>query len=268
MPVLVTGAEDGLGARVVEQLRMSGGEIRAYLDGNVVTTDAAASLRSTGCKVAVGELDDEGHLEAALAQVHTVAHCWGGPLHDLDAQLEAAGTVASALLGAGVRRLVWVRELAVDSANPYLARLAEIGALFEDLPVETITLATSLRHGPTDQLTTRLAEGWLSGSGADAAAVHAPIDLEDVARAVAVADRRRDPSGELHLRLGLRGPEQMPLHEFLHRIGAPELTAHVPDGRPPRWLVDWLSQPGTAGATELVDTVARGAGQVGRHSHQ
>lgn len=262
MPVLVTGAEDGLGARVLDQLRVARGETRAYLDGTVTGADAAAALRAAGCKVAVGELDDEGHLEAAMAQVHTVAHCWGGPLHDLDAQLMVAGTLASALLGAGVRRLVWIRELAIDPANAYLAMLAQIGALFEDLPLETVTFATSLHHGADDPLTARLADGWLSGSGVDPNAVHAPIDLEDVARAVAVADRQRDAGGELHVRLGLRGPEQMPLGEFLGRIGAPDLHAAAPVEPPPPWLIDWLSQPQGDPTGDLVATVARGAGHV------
>jgi hypothetical protein len=214
--------------------------------------------------VAVGDLDDEGHLEAALAHVHTIAHCWGGPLHDPDAQLTVAGTIASALLGAGVRRLVWVRELAVDPGNPYLATLDQIGELFEELPVETVTFATSLRHGAADPFTARLAGGWLSGSGVDARAVHAPIDVSDVARAVALADEQRDVAGELHVRLGLRGPEQMALGDFLRRIGAPPLHAPAPMHRPPGWLVDWLSRSHGGAADDLVATVASGAGRVPR----
>lgn len=262
MPVLVTGAEDGLGARVVEQLRASGGEIRAYLDGAVAGEHVAAALRAGGCKVAVGDLDDEGHLEAALAHVHTVAHCWGGPLHDLDAQLTVAGTLASALLGAGVRRLVWVRELATDPANPYLATLAQIGDLFEELPLETVTLATSLRHGDADPFTARLTGGWLSGSGVRAQAVHAPVRVTDVARAVALADGQRGAAGEVHVRLGLRGPEQMPLGEYLRRIGAPGLDAPAPRQPPPSWLVDWLSRSQDDAGRRLVSTVATGADHV------
>ncbi|CAN5819838.1 hypothetical protein BH23ACT10_BH23ACT10_01000 [soil metagenome] len=262
MPVLVTGAESGLGARVLQQLRLSGGQIRAYLDATVADADTAAALRATGCKVALGELDDEGHLEAALAQVHTVAHCWGGPLHDLEAQLNVAGTVASAALGAGVRRLVWVRELAVDATNPYLALLGQIGELFDELPIETVVFAVSLRHGIGDPLTARLAGGWLSGSGVDADAAHAPIDLDDVARAVAVADRQRGTARELHVRLGLRGPEEMSLREFLLRIGAPGLDGPAPVAPPPQWVVDWLSRPDGDGTSSLVPSVAHGVDRV------
>ncbi len=265
MPVLVTGAEDGLGVRVIERLRASDGEVRAFLDATAAGETAAATLRSRGCKVALGELDDEGHLEAAMAQVHTVAHCWGGALHDLDQQVVVAATLAAALLGAGVRRLVWIRELPADPANPYMATQSHIAELFEELPVETVMLATALRYGAGDPLTARLADGWLSGSAVDPAAEHAPVHLDDVARAVAAADRQRGSTGELHVRLGLLGPEPMALREVLRRLGAPALDAAPPPlADPPPWLVDWLSRPGRAADTGLVTTVARGGERLVR----
>jgi hypothetical protein len=263
MPVLVTGAEDGLGARVVERLRATGGEVRAWLDATVAGEERAVELRASGCKVAVGEPDDEGHLEAALAQVHTVAHCWGGPLHAVDAQLEAAATLASALLGAGVRRLVWVRELAADAANPYLAVLDEITRLVEALPIETVTLATALRHGADDALTRRLAGGWLAGADVDLDAPHAPVAVDDVAHAIELADRQRGGTRELHLRLGLVGPVRMTLGEYLARLArSPSAHPSSPGaGAPPPWVADWLSHPATdaADGDGWVATVARGA---------
>jgi uncharacterized protein YbjT (DUF2867 family) len=262
MPVLVTGAEDGLGARVVERLRASGGEVRAWLDATVAGDARAAQLRAQGCKVALGEPDDEGHLEAALAQVHTVAHCWGGPLRDVDAQLDAAATLASALLGAGVRRLVWVRELAVGPTNPYLAVQDEIARLVDALPIETVTLATALRYGADDPLTRRLIAGWLSGTGVDPDAPHAPVALDDVAHAIEVADRQRGGTGELHIRLGLVGPQAMTLRRYLARIGAPDpATGPEVDRSVPGWVADWLSRPAARAADGdgTITTVARGA---------
>ncbi|HEX6256309.1 MAG TPA: NmrA family NAD(P)-binding protein [Euzebyales bacterium] len=261
MPVLVTGAEHGLGAAVTEQLLAAGGEVRAFLDATSVGDDVAAALRARGCKVAVGELDDEGHMEAALAQVHTVAHCVVGPLEDPAAQVADAATLASALLGAGVRRLVWVRELAADPANPYLAALDEIDDLFEDLPVETVTLSTAVRYGPADPLTRRLAAGWVPATAVDLDTPHAPIHLGDVARAVIAADRQRAAAADLHMRLGLVGPEAMSLGELLARLGAPaeEPAARRADAAP-AWLTDWLSHAAVAppdGPAPM--NVARGA---------
>lgn len=266
MPVMITGAEAGLGAGVIEHLRPTGGELRAYLDATTATEDDAARLRASGCKVALGELDDEGHLEAALEQVHTVAHCWTGPLHDPQAQVEVAATLSSAVLGAGVRRLIWVCDLAREATNPYLAALSEIRELFDALPVETVTLPTAVRYGAGDAFTDRLREGWLSGSGVDPTVPHAPINLADVARAVVVADQHRGSRRELHLELALVGPEEHTLARFLDRLGAPALDAQPPAGMPPpdAWLVDWLSRP--ASERTLADgatAVARGADRLG-----
>lgn len=266
MPVMITGAESGLGADVIEHLRPTGGELRAFLDATIATEDDAARLRAAGCKVALGELDDEGHLESALEQVHTVAHCWTGPLHDPQAQVEAAATLSSAVLGAGVKRLIWVCELARAPANPYLAALSEIRELFDGLPVETITLSTALRYGAGDAFTDRLRAGWLCRSGVDPTAAHAPISVTDVARAVAVADQQRGSRRELHVKLTLVGPEEHTLAEFLDRLGAPAVDARPPTRMPPPdpWLVDWLSRPASArvlpdGAT----TVAHGVDRIG-----
>ena len=264
MPVLITGADTGLGAGVVAQLRPTGGELRAYVDATTATEDDAARLRAAGCKVAVGELDDEAHLEAALEQVHTVAHCWTGPLHDPGAQVEAAATLSSAALGAGVRRLIWVRELARAPHNPYLAALSEIQELFDALPVEVVTLSTGLRHGPGDAFTERLRRGWLCGSGVAAGAVHAPVAIGDVARAVAAADRQRGTRRELHVALTVLGPHEHTLGETLARLGAPPLDAPPPPELPPPadWVVDWLSRASGRQALVAGATVAHGAAPV------
>jgi uncharacterized protein YbjT (DUF2867 family) len=267
MPVLVTGAESGLGRHVVDRLLPLGGEVRAFVDATVATDDDVLALRARGCKVAVGELDDEGHLESAMTQAHTVVHCWGGPLHAPEDQVDVAATLASAVLGAGLRRLIWVRELVGGGPNDYLSAQAEVTDVFEAVPCETVAVATAVRYGDDDRFTARLRRGWLSGSGVDPGAMHAPVHLDDVAGAMALADRARGVPGEAHLRLGLVGPETMVLSEFVRRLGAPALDARRPAGvpPPPGWLVDWLSRDavGDTGPDGAPSAVARAAGRLG-----
>jgi uncharacterized protein YbjT (DUF2867 family) len=199
--------------------------------------------------------------------VHTVAHCWTGPLHDPGQQVEVAAVLSSALLGAGVRRLVWVRELARDETNPYLAAAAEIKDLFHGLPLETVTFSTAVRYADDDDdFTTLLRAGWLCGTDVDPEAAHAPIHVDDVARAIAAADRQRGSSGEVHLELALVGPERHTLRGFLAQLGAPSLSAPRPnDLDPPAgWLVDWLSRPASEDVIASDDalTVAHGADRL------
>ena len=67
MPVLIAGFERDLDIirPLAEALRAEGGEVRCYLE------DDDHELRSFGCKIAVGRLDDADTLTAALTNVHT-----------------------------------------------------------------------------------------------------------------------------------------------------------------------------------------------------
>src|SRR5687768_6455422 len=135
MPVLITGAETPEGLATARRLARTRGEVRAFAD--VDAAEAAEALRSLGCKVARGTLDDEGHLEAALEQVHTVIHLAGGPMTDPDEVLDAAATVLSAAIGAGCRRMIYASHLGAGDprGNAYLEACAEVEALIADAPL-------------------------------------------------------------------------------------------------------------------------------------
>ncbi|MEX2504715.1 MAG: hypothetical protein WD378_07685, partial [Egicoccus sp.] len=66
MPVLVTAAHRPLAKQIALRLLQEGGEVRAYGSGDT------SQLRSAGAFVATGTADDEGRLESAMAEVHTV----------------------------------------------------------------------------------------------------------------------------------------------------------------------------------------------------
>jgi hypothetical protein len=96
MPVLVTGAEHALGRAAVAALHRSGGEVRAYLDPLAAPDGTIDRLRAAGAKVARGTLDDEGFLETALEQVHSVVHTAADVLTGPDAVLDDVASVLSA----------------------------------------------------------------------------------------------------------------------------------------------------------------------------
>lgn len=223
MPVLVTGAETALGRMVVRAARAGGGEVRAYLDGAVAGDAEAAGLRALGCKVAVGEIDDEGRLETALEQVHTVIHCWGGPLTDPDEELDGLAVLVSAAVGAGCRRVVWASHQGAGDPRDvaYLRACAEGEELLAEAPLESIVIRRALTYGPGDQLTARLAGG---PEGVRPEARHAPLTTGDLAAAMVRADAmaRGGVRGDLALVLELAGPEVVSLQELavlLRRAG-------------------------------------------------
>jgi uncharacterized protein YbjT (DUF2867 family) len=216
MPVLVTGAETGLGRATVRALAGAGGEVRAYLDAEVAGDEEAAELRRWGCKTALGTIDDEGRLELALEQVHTVVHCWGGPLTGPGAELDGVAGALSAALGAGCRRFVWASHLGADdpAGVAYLAACAEAEALLADATLESIVLRRSLTYGEDDELTRRLA-----GSAVRPDALHAPLALGDLAGAIARADLLRSVR-EVNVVVELGGPETLTFAEIAAALGA------------------------------------------------
>ncbi len=217
MPVLVTGAETGLGRATVRALARAGGEVRAYLDAEVVGEEEAAAFRRLGCKTALGAIDDEGRLELALEQVHTVVHCWGGPLTDPDAELDGLAGALSAALGAGCRRFIWASHIGAGEPDgvAYLEACAEAEALLADATLESVALRRSLTYGEDDELTRRIAAGGATAVRSDAR--HAPLAMADLATAIAHADllERGSVRADLSLVLELAGPEILPFAEIV-----------------------------------------------------
>lgn len=242
MPVLVVGADGAAGRAAVKLLVRSFGEVRAYADASVTTEDDAAALRVLGVKVAVGDLDDEAHLEAALEQVYTVVHLAGGPFTPPDEVLDAFATTVSAAIGAGCRRLVWATELAArePDGNPYLEALAEAESIIADAPIERITLRCGIRYAATDPVTRRLAASDLSA--ADAQTPHAPVHVADLAEAVRAADQLRESDPDMHLDVELVGPDEVTLGAFHRRLRV-ALGVGNADAMLPERVADWLSRP-------------------------
>ncbi|MCI0425059.1 MAG: NmrA family NAD(P)-binding protein [Actinobacteria bacterium] len=109
MPVIVVGADTPVGLAVVQALLGPGREVRAF----VSDPDAAGRLRAIGVKAALGDLSDDGHLEAAATRVFTAvliaeAASDGRELAFAGDATEALAGWARAITAAGVTRAIWV----------------------------------------------------------------------------------------------------------------------------------------------------------------
>ncbi len=259
MPVLVTGADTAEGRAAVRRLLATGGQVRVV--GADRRAPAAPALRAAGCKVAQGSLDDEGRLETAMTQVHTVVHLAGGPLTPPDAVVDDAATVLSAAIGAGCRRIVWASHLGADDprGNPYLEACAAVEALVDDAPLESVVIRRSLTYAPGDPLTAALAAGSLPPAAAEA--THAPLYVDDLALTVAEADRVRGGVGELHLSLTLSGPTEVLLGGFADLLAAPGrrrgAAPALPDDVAGLLCRDLIATAGVVGPTGIAEGLER-----------
>jgi NADH dehydrogenase len=226
MPVLITGAETAEGRATARRLRTTSGEVRVFVDTDAA--EAADALRALGCKVARGTLDDEGHVETAAEQVHTVVHLAGGPATAPDAVVDDAATVLSAAIGAGCRRMIWASFVGADTSagNAYLSACADVEALLADAPLETIVIRRSLTYGPMDPITLALANGGVPPGAKES--THQPLYVDDLALVIAEADRVRGGVADLAITLTLTGPTELLLGGF-----ADLLTAAEPAAQPP-----------------------------------
>jgi uncharacterized protein YbjT (DUF2867 family) len=242
MPVLVTGAEHAPGRACGGVLRRRGGAGRAYLDPLAAEEGLVPRLRTSGCKVARGTLEDEGTLELALAHTHTVVHAAADLLADPGRILDDVATVLAAALGAGVRRFVLLSHLGVGDprGNAWLAALAAAEELLAEAPIETVAIRRALTYGLDDPVTAALAE---STAGALPDAMHTPLWSDDLAAGVAAADARdRDVGRVPHLVVPLGGPQLTSLGEFVALLGGQVVEPVNAVRRLPDHVVDVLSR--------------------------
>lgn len=227
MPVLVVGAEGAVGGRAVDLLCLRRGETRVFLDRDRDDAADPAPFRARGCKVARGSLEDEGHVESALEQVHTVLHLSGRPSDDPDTWLDRCATVVSGSIAAGCRRFVLLSDAAVPpgAGNPWLEALAEAEDMIADAPLESVVLRSALIYGPGDPHTVALAAG---AAGVAPVGSHWPVHAHDVATIAVAVDDNRDLDTSLHVVVDVAGPRRLATAEILHHLSAAIPTAEGP----------------------------------------
>lgn len=219
MPVLVTRPVDAMGLAIVSSVAATGGQVRAF----VAPSGPVGDLRTLGAICAVGDLLDEGHVESAMEQVHTVVHLTGLPLaEDADVVVEEAATVVTAAVGAGVRRLI-VLSLpgAEGGADDALRRAAaEVEEMVSEAPFPVVVLRPSLIDTP--ELRDAVARTPLDAD--TLANVVAPVTIADIAAVVLCLDDQRDVHVTGVRVLGVEGSTTTTVGEYLDAVGVTPMS--------------------------------------------
>lgn len=211
MPVLVAPADTPVGVPLVRALRADGAEVRAYATGG----GDVPALRAAGAFVAVGDLDDEGRLDAAMTDAHTVIGLHADPLvpdaRGLDDHLRVLLTAARK---AEVQRLVVRSVPRVRNGDDPLRRVcAAVEDALVELPMPTVAVRTSLVD------TTALRDALVSTSPRhlDRDLPVAPITVGDAVEALVALDAVRGTARAGHATFRLQG-RPGPLQDYLDHV--------------------------------------------------
>lgn len=252
MPVLVTAAHHPLARRLAARLLEEGGEVRVTADGDV------GALRAAGAFVATATADDEGRLEAALAEVHTVVHVGGGLGTERAQRLvDDVEVVVRAAAGARVRRViaVSVTGAALDANDPLRRAKAAVEERMAALDCPTIVLRLGLVDTP------RLRDALLTAglTPEQLATPIRPVRLDDVLELVVAFDRARSEASTGHLVVAAEGPVELSVAGYLDRVTGSSggrgsrLGRRLPDPEEVARLAQVLAGPWTSTEPHLVD---------------
>lgn len=146
MPVIVVGADTGPGRAVVEEMADPRREIRVF----VSDPDQAAGYRRRGLKVALGDVSDESHVEAAARMCFTAVLIAEAAVDArersfADNPSQVLEGWARAAKSAGVTRVIWV----IDSDPPTTEtpELATVSPALTDLAARVAEIDEAQRTG-------------------------------------------------------------------------------------------------------------------------
>lgn len=109
MPVIVVGADTDTGEAVLEGLAEPNREIRVFVSDAIVAT----VMRERGFKVALGDVSDESHIEAAANRCFTAILITEAAQDDrerafIDEPNDILAAWSQAAMSSGVTRVIWV----------------------------------------------------------------------------------------------------------------------------------------------------------------
>lgn len=138
MPVIIVGADTAPGAAILDRLYDPVREIRVFVSDETM----GLRLKDRGCKVAIGDVSDESHVEAAATRCFSAVLVGDAASDDrersfADTPEQVLQGWANAVGNSSVSRVIWVLDgdppateanevVRVDPGDPDLA-----GAVFE-----------------------------------------------------------------------------------------------------------------------------------------
>lgn len=137
MPVIVVGADTPEGTAIVRGFLDPGREIRVFVSDE----DAGERFRKLGAKVALGDVSDDSHIEAAATRCFTAVLVTsaiddGRELAFATNRKQVVDRWAMAV--AGVKRVIWVDGGEVPDVEP--SEVAQVDPAAEDLVARVLVL--------------------------------------------------------------------------------------------------------------------------------
>jgi len=221
VPVLVHAAHRPLAQRLAVRLLAEGGQVRA------TAATGVAALRASGVFTANCDPDDEGTLEAALTNVHTLVVLLGGIGTDDVAAVRAEGLAAArAAEGADIARavLVTLSGTSPSAADPLRRVHAEVAAAFAELPLPTVEVRTGLVDTPALRALLRTA----GLAAAERELELALVDADALLQLIVAIDAARSRASEGHLVLAAQGAHRVRLDALVGGEGASRAGMRLP----------------------------------------
>lgn len=118
MPVIIVGADTATGQKISNALADPGREIRAFVTDENIGVD----LKRAGLKVAIGDVSDESHVEAASMRCFSAvliaeAACDSRERSFAASSSDVLEAWARAVSESGVQRAIWVIEGDAPATN-------------------------------------------------------------------------------------------------------------------------------------------------------
>jgi hypothetical protein len=127
MPVIVVGADTHDGRAIIDRFGTDR-DVRAF----VTDERQAEAMRGRGFKVALGDVSDDGHIEAASTGCFTAVLVTAAATDDRERSFASTPEAvlegwARAVVASRVTRVIWVGEAVPDTGAPEVATVAPGG---------------------------------------------------------------------------------------------------------------------------------------------